>query len=319
MLSRVADSLFWMSRYLERAEHTVRVVDVNIGLMLDRSSTSAERRWKRILVALGNPGDIAWEGNYDRLIDKLIYDDSASASVTSCIVSARENARQARDEISSEQWQQINKMYHYVTQTSTTDNTGKVAEFAVAVTDGLYLFQGVTDSTMTHGEGWHFIQVGRYIERATATANILDVYQHEVFGTQKEYREGEQYLEWIGLLRCCTAFEAYCHIYTADLSQERILEFLLLNQKFPHSLRYSIDGLQQALQAIQNASGRHAVDELNRVAGRLQASLSFVEVQEVLEQDTAAYLHNVLRQCRQVHDLIYRYYIHYSVEAALAM
>lgn len=319
MLSRVADSLYWMSRYLERAEHTVRVVDVNLGLMLDRSGTSAERRWKRVLVALGSPRDLVWEDNYEPLVDKLAYDDATPASVTSCIVSARENARQARDEISSEQWQQLNKMYHYVTQATPAEGTNKLAEYAVAVTDGLYLFQGVTDSTMTHGEGWHFIQVGRSIERATATANILDVYEHEVFNRQKEYKEGEQYLEWIGLLRCCTAFEAYCHVYTAELSQDRILDFLLLNQKFPHSLRYSVDGLIQGLEAIQSATGRHAVDELNRAAGRLQASLSFIEVHEVLEQDTAAYLHNVLRQCRLVHNLIYRYYIHYSVEAALAM
>lgn len=319
MLSRVADSLYWMSRYLERAEHTVRMVDVNVGLMLDRSSTSAERRWKRVLVALGNPADIVWEGDYERLITRLTYDDTADASVASSIVAARENARQARDEISSEQWQQLNKMYHYVTQTWTAENVPRSNEYALAVTDGLYLFQGVTDSTMTHGEGWHFIQIGRYIERASATANILDVYQQEVFSSGKECREGEQYLEWIGLLRSCAAFEAYCHIYTAELSQDKILEFLLLNQKFPHSLRYAVDGLRQALQAVQNASGRHAVDELNRVAGRLQASLSFVEVHEVLDQDTAVYLHNVLRQCRQIHDLIYRYYIHYSVEAALAM
>lgn len=319
MLSRVADSLYWMGRYLERAEHTVRVLEVNMGLMLDRSSTSAEGRWKRVLVALGNPSDITWDGHHDRLADRLTYDDAGPASITSCVISARENARQARDEISSEQWQQLNKLYHHVSQPATEKGANSRTEFTLAVIDGLYLFQGVSDSTMTHGEGWHFIRMGRFIERAIATANLLDVYQLEVFSAQEESREGEQYLEWIGLLRCCTAFEAYCHVYTADLTQDRILEFLLLNQKFPHSLRYAIDGLKQALQAIQQASGRHAVDELNRVAGRLQASLSFVDINEVLAQDPAAYLRNISQQCRLIHDLIYRFYIHYSVEAALAM
>jgi len=194
-----------------------------------------------------------------------------------------------------------------------------VPDFMLAVMDGLHLFQGVTDSTMIHGEGWHFIQLGRYIERATATANLLGIYQLEILGTDEDVSDGQQYLEWIGLLRSCTAFEAYCQAYTAELTQDRILEFLLLNQRFPHSLRYSINSLRQSLITIQQTTGRHSVDELNRVAGRLLASLDFVEISEILYQDTAVYLHNILQQCRQIHDLIYRFYIHYSVEAALAM
>ena len=172
---------------------------------------------------------------------------------------------------------------------------------------------------MTHGEGWQFIQLGRYIERATATANLLSIYHGEILSLDDDVSDGQHYLEWIGLLRCCTAFEAYCQAYTAELTQDRILEFLLLNQRFPHSLRYSIDSLRQALVAIQQATGRHSVEALNRVAGRLQASLNFSEITEILSQDTASYLHNILQQCRQIHDLIYRFYIHYSVEAALAM
>lgn len=319
MLSRVADSLYWMSRYLERAEPTVRILDVNMGLMLDRSSTSAERRWKRVLIALGNPKDANWEGDYEHLVHTLTYDGQIHGSITSCIILARENARQVRDEISSEQWQQLNRMYHYVTQQDPQGGLHGVPDFMLAVMDGLHLFQGVTDSTMIHGEGWHFIQLGRYIERATATANLLGIYQLEILGTDEDVSDGQQYLEWIGLLRSCTAFEAYCQAYTAELTQDRILEFLLLNQRFPHSLRYSINSLRQSLITIQQTTGRHSVDELNRVAGRLLASLDFVEISEILYQDTAVYLHNILQQCRQIHDLIYRFYIHYSVEAALAM
>src|SRR6202021_157714 len=116
MLSRVADSLYWMSRYLERAEHTVRMLDVNMGLMLDKSSTSAEGRWKRVLGALGNPEQVAWDNDYYRLVHTLTFDADIPASVTSCLIEARENARQVRDEISSEQWQQLNRMYHWVIQ-----------------------------------------------------------------------------------------------------------------------------------------------------------------------------------------------------------
>jgi uncharacterized alpha-E superfamily protein len=240
--------------------------------------------------------------------------------VTSCLIEARENARQVRDEISSEQWQQLNRMYHWVIQPQSEFGLNtRLGDFLPAVIDGVHLFQGVTDTTMSHGEEWQFIQMGRYLERAGAIANLLDLYQPEILHAPEVAAEGQRYQEWVGLLRCCTAFEAYCKVYTADITADQILEFLLLNPQFPHSLRYSIDCLRQALVAVQQSSGRAPVDELTRISGRLQASLSFVEVADILAQDAGAYLHNILQQCRQIHDLIYRFYIQYSVEAALAM
>ncbi len=208
------------------------------------------------------------------------------ASVTSCLIEARENARQVRDEISSEQWQQLNRMYHWVIQPQSEFGLNtRLADFLPAVIDGVHLFQGVTDTTMSHGEEWQFIQMGRYLERAAAIANLLDLYQPEILHTPEVAAEGQQYQEWVGLLRCCTAFEAYCKVYTADITADQILEFLLLNPQFPHSLRYSVDCLRQALVAVQQSSGRPPVDELTRVSGRLQASLSFVEVSDILAQD----------------------------------
>ena len=320
MLSRVADSLYWMSRYLERAEQTVRMLDVNMGLMLDKSSTSAEGRWKRVLAALGNPPEVRWGNDYYQLVHQLTFDADIPASVTSCLIEARENARQVREEISSEQWLQLNRMYHWVIQPQSEYGLNtRLTDFLPAVVDGLSLFQGITDSTMSHGEEWQFIQMGRYLERAAFTANLLDLYQPELLTEPEVGAEALHYQEWVGLLRCCTAFEAYCKVYTADLTGEWILEFLLLNAQFPHSLRYSIDTLRQALVAVRQSSGRQPVDELSRVSGKLQASLSFVEVSDILAQDAGAYLHNILQQCRQTHDLIYRFYIQYSVEAALAM
>jgi uncharacterized alpha-E superfamily protein len=318
MLSRVADSLYWMSRYLERAEHTVRLLDVNMGLMLDRSVTSAEGRWVRVLAALGKPESLKWQGDHIQLIRTLTFDASNHASITSCIVSARENARQVRDELSTEQWQRLNRLYYQVTQSIAPSTGTQLEEFLPTVLDGLHLFQGITDSTMNHGEGWQFIQMGRSIERAFATVKLLDIYYRDFFVANQGSGDSNQYLEWIGLLRCCTAFEAYCRVYTADMSHEWILEFLLLNPDFPHSVRYSIDSLRQALLSVRQSSGRLAADELSRMAGRLQASLHFAEITEVLEQDPAAYLYGILRQCHQIHDLIYGFYIHYSVQAALS-
>jgi uncharacterized alpha-E superfamily protein len=320
MLSRVADSLYWMSRYLERAEHTGRLLDVNLSLMLDKLGTSAERRWRRLLLALGSPSTLVWDGNYQRLAESLTFDGTNPASVSACIITARENARQVRDEISSEQWQQLNRMYHQVMEAHTEGELyADVQKFLPFVIDGIHLFHGITDTTMSHGEGWNLIQLGRYIERAAATANLLDHYYHEHAMAADKQNDPYHYLEDIGLLRCCTAFEAYCKVYTADLTSDQVLEFLLLNREFPHSVRYSVDCVRQALLAIQQESGHQPADELTRLTGRLQASLSFVDISDVLSQDVDAYLRNILQQCRRIHDRFYRVYINYSVQTALAM
>src|SRR5580692_6026261 len=182
MLSRVADSLYWMSRYLERAEHTVRLLDVNMGLMLDRSGTSAEGRWLRVLEALGNPPDLEWEGDHIQLVRTLTFDDEHPASITACIMSARENARQVRDELSTEQWQRLNRLYHQVHSPHVqTQFAASVIDVLGSVIDGIYLFKGTSDTTMIHGQGWQFIRLGRYLERAYATATLLEIYQPDLF------------------------------------------------------------------------------------------------------------------------------------------
>ena len=323
MLSRVADSLYWMSRYLERAEHTVRMLDVNFAMTLDRSDTSEDQRWRRLLLALGSSAD-DYRGDSHALVQRLTHDESYGASVKTCIAVARENARQVREEISSEQWVQLNRLYHLVTEDPQSARATAPDEFLSVVLDGLHLFQGVTDTTMSHGEGWQFIQVGRSIERASSIANLLSVYELGLATSPAAAHAAKpiaphQFLEWIGLLRSCTAFEAYCNVYTADLTESQILEFLLLNKDFPHSLRYSVDHLRDALLALQQESGHLAPQELVRVAGRLQAALNFVEIADVLQGGVAEYLQMGAAECRRVHTLLYRDYIHYSVQTALAM
>jgi uncharacterized alpha-E superfamily protein len=324
MLSRVADSLYWMSRYLERAEHTVRLIDVNMSLMLDEASTTAnlslERRWRRVLACLGAPAEIEWSGDFYELTRDLTFSTRSHAAIVNCIAQARENARQVRDELSSEQWQQLNRLYHSMTAAQReVSSYNALTSFLPTVVHELHQFQGVTDSTMSHGEGWQFIQLGRYIERAAATTRLLDVYHRESLEPPNGAAAGYDFLEGAGMLRCCSAFEAYCNAYTADFTPERITEFLLLNPDFPHSVRYSVDCLRSALMAIGARSGLHVADELVRVSGRLQASLSFVDIDDVLSQDVGAYLSSILQQCRQVHERVFRLYIQYSIQTALAM
>jgi uncharacterized alpha-E superfamily protein len=286
-------------------------------MTLDPSSTSEEGRWKRVLAALGNPEGLEWNGDFYALTHALAFERDSRASITGCIAAARENARQVREEITSEQWQQLNRMYHRVTD-EVPEKGDRLDEFPAATLNELHLFQGATDTSMSHGEGWHFIQIGRAIERATAIATLIGVFEWDASENISEGAGSQQFLEWIGLLRCCTAFESYCNLYTADLTQPQILQFLLLNKEFPHSVRYSIDQLRWALMALQEGSGRLVAEELSRVAGRLQASLNFCEISEVIAQGVAPYVHNISQQCRHIHSLIYRDYIHYKVHVALS-
>ena len=319
MLSRVADSLYWMSRYLERAEHTARLLDVNLNLMLDESSTSSEHRWLRVLHALGPPRELEWEGDPYTLTRTLTFDVSHKASIVNCIIAARENSRHVREQISTEQWQRLNSLYLDVTRPGIeAEMEGQSTEFLQSVMEAVHQFQGVTDSTMSHGEGWQFIQVGRFIERASATAVLLEAYHEDLWTHPEMIPEGSEYLEWMGLLRSATAFEAYCKVYTADLTPDRILEFLLLDPQFPHSLRFAIDSMQQALEAIQRESGKNRAEPLHRLGGRLQAILNFSSIDDIMSQDVVAALRNIQVQCRAIHNTIYELYVDYSIQTALA-
>ena len=319
MLSRVADSLYWMSRYLERAENTVRQLDVTMNLMLDAGSSTPEKRWKQLVAALGNPTGLEWDGDLDAMAGKLVFDPLNHASVTYSVNGARENARQIREEISTEQWQRLNRLYHQMHSAQVQSQfRANITDALSTVVDGIHLFKGVSDTTMIHGQGWQFIRLGRYLERAYAIATLLEVYQPWLSNPSEREHGGYQYLEQVGLLRCCTAFEAYCQVYTADVTADRILEFLLLNRDFPHAIRYSVDGVRHAVESVQRTGGRRPPEELSAGIGKLHAMLSYTTIGEILSGDTAAFLHSIREQCMYIHELMYRYYIQYSIQSALA-
>jgi uncharacterized alpha-E superfamily protein len=305
MLSRVADSLYWMARYLERAEHTARIIGVQMNLMLDAGAVSEPERWERILHSLGSP-EIEGSQQPPALTRALLYDASCDASIHSSINNARENCRQVRNQISSEMWEQLNRLYHDVRRAS-TDRTAQPLDFLVSVDEGVHLFHGITDSTLSHNEGWQFVQIGRFLERAMNTAALLDVHFR--------HTPGEGYLEWVGLLRSCTAFEAYCRLHTADVKPGRLAEFLLLDADFPHSIRFSLDRVYLALRSLPGSDGMGS--RATRLAGRLQSSLRYLQIDEILAHGMHDQLDDIRRQCGQVHNAFQESYIDYPIEAAL--
>ena len=317
MLSRVADSLYWMSRYLERAEHIARVVNVNLNLTLDRAPADAARHWGRLLAALPDPPPWLARTPED-LLERATVDLANRESIAACIGAARENARQVREEISSEMWEEINRLYLSVKRNRVSERewTAGTHEFLTAAIGGVHLFQGVTDATMTHGEGWHFMELGRYLERASATAALLEVQFRECEWSEERYPTVGDYVEWVGLLKSCCAFEAYCRHYTADVRARRIAEFLVLNTDFPRSIHFAVVRILASLRALALLSGR-ANGRAERLAGRLQASLDFGQVDEIID-DLPAFLSGIVRQATEINAAVHQQYVAYPIDTALA-
>jgi len=310
MLSRVADNLYWMGRYMERAEHAARVMGVHLNLMLEQDAGSDQSRWSQVLECLG--------------AQQRVEEDALAAAqgfalnqIVTSISAARENARQVREQISSEVWEQLNRLYHE-TKRMDAPELFRAQPFDVLVTvaQNSHLWNGITDSTMLHGEGWQFIQAGRFIERVQQTARLVECHFSRYFRTSDEPVTASEHMEWIGLLRSCTAFEAYCKVYTAELRPERVAEFLLLNPDFPHSVRFAVDRLQRSLEAVHQATGTRKSDRLGKLAGRLTAALRYTPLEEIMT-GLQSFSANIRRMCAQIHSGIYQVYITYTIDAAI--
>jgi uncharacterized alpha-E superfamily protein len=308
MLSRVADSLYWMSRYFERADNASRVLESTYGLILNPAKFSTEERWFRAVSSLV-PGAASTNVDPQRALFLLVADPDGAFSIMKCISGARENARQVREEISSEMWEHLNRLFHEVTgsELQADDDAGAMRVVSL-VRQGSYRFHGVTDTTMNHGEGWHFIQLGKYIERACNLSILLNAY----FFIGKHADD----LDWVGLLTSCAAFEAYCKACSAELKPERIADFILLQPEFPYSVRYSLDRMHQALTSISNLSLSRRTGKIERLIGRLRSTVAYVQIGEVIRGDLHKYLAGIIEQCRDLHAAVHEVYIEYPIEVA---
>jgi uncharacterized alpha-E superfamily protein len=279
--------------------------------MLNPSKVSTEERWHRIVASLGIA---AAAGGIDpqMAMIQLTSDPDHESSIVSCIAECRENAGQVREQISSEMWERLNRLYHYVTQAnSRPEGDADPLRLVAAVREGSYEFRGVTAATMSHGEGWQFIQLGKYMERSCALPVLLDAY----FSTAGQADD----LDWVGLLASCAAFEPYCKVYTADLKPESMAEFLLLNPEFPYSVRYAIERMSEAIGAISERSFKHATGRIERIAGRLRASLAYAQISEIMTGGLHRYLDSVIEQCKSLHAAVHEVYIDYPIQSALEL
>ncbi len=307
MLSRVADSLYWMSRYFERADNASRVLKATYGLILNPAKFSTEERWFRAVASLA-PGAASNTVDPQLALFLMVAAQEGSFSIVKCVSGARENARQVREEISSDMWEHLNRLFHEVTgfELQPNDDAGAMRVITL-MREGSYRFNGITAATMNHDEAWHFIQLGKYIERACNLCVLLDAY----FVAGKHADD----LDWVGLLSSCTAFEAYCKACTAELKPDRIANFLLLKPEFPYSVRYSLDRLHEALTAISNLSLSRRTEKIERLIGRLRSMVAYVQIGEIIG-GLHKYLGAIIEQCRDLHAAVHEVYIEYPIEVA---
>src|SRR5260221_13799655 len=203
MLARVADSIYWMSRYVERAENVARFIEVNLNLMLDLPVGCAQQ-WQPLVENTGDATEFArrcGRATQRNVIQFLTFDHENPNSIRSCVRGARENARSVREIISSEMWEQLNQFYLMVNSAAT--RPGGLAdphEFFTAVKMASHLFVGVSAATMTHGESWHFSRLGRLLERADKTSRILDVKYFILLPTVADVGTAFDDLQWAAVL-----------------------------------------------------------------------------------------------------------------------
>jgi len=255
--------------------------------------------------------------SFQDLLHDLAFSESNPHSLVASVASARENARQVREQISSEMWLHLNRFYLDLKQGNKgKDYSVEPHDFYMAIKLDSHLFQGVTDATMHHDQGWHFIQIGRYVERVVNLISVLHVYMQRP-DTDAAAQHRAYYFEMLTLLKSVTAWEAYCKAYSPDLDAGSILEYLLFNSQFPHSAHFCVLQILDSVNELARATMIPDNIRLNRVVGRLQSNLSYDEVEEVFTVDFHTYLNNIRAQIFQINDALYNTFISYSIDNVL--
>jgi len=252
MLSRVANSIYWMSRYLERAENVARFIDVNRHLMLDMGLSVEETQWSPLIATSGDDEDfnkrysVADEKSVVRF---LTFDDKNPNSILSSIYRARENARTVREVIPVEVWEKINELYHLTQAHSRKRSVEALADYYRQVRQSGNIFAGMMINAMSRGDGWHFARMGQLLERADKTARLLDVKYFLLLPRSEQVDSPYDNVQWGAVLKSVNALEMYRQEYHS-INYRDVTQFLLFSKAFPRSVRFSLDYARNCLEAI---------------------------------------------------------------------
>ncbi len=297
MLSRIGESLYWMTRNLERADDTARILDINVVYMLEATEGATEEtQWQPLLNIVG--ADELYPVRYpdkrvtvQRVIHLLTQEPENPGSLYHSVRLARENARVVRDRISSEMWEAINQFWLEVDKHLKTKLLPwRAAEFYAYVHREVATFFGLAQSTMMRGEAYGFTTLGSLQERADMTARILDVRYHLLLPDLSMVGSPLDYYQWGALLKSLSGFEAYRRTYQTGIRPIDVVEFVVLNPDFPRSLAYCLDGMERALGRI----GIVAQGAVPEALGSLRAQLTGVTAKAILDRGLHEYLDEFL-------------------------
>jgi uncharacterized alpha-E superfamily protein len=291
MLSRTADHLYWMARYIERAENMARVLDVTYNMSLVPNAAESEAAlWEPALQIAGNIE--AFEARYDEytaanVIHYLAMDEENPSSIFNALRSARENARAVRVALSAETWENINALWLEFGQFfgANLAESG-LSAFCDWVKSRSHLFRGVSFGTMLRDDAFRFVRLGTFIERADNTARLLDVKYHLLLPDEEEIGGAVDYYEWSAVLRSVSAFQAYQKVFSDTIEPWRVAELLVLRDDMPRSLHACFDEITPILEQL---SGRRN-SECRRIAGELHARLHYGRMDEIFQEGLHEFL-----------------------------
>lgn len=295
MLSRVAHSLYWMSRYIERAENVARLLDVNLQFLSDlHDEAQLLNSWESLILSTGDQELFAKyyeEADSRSVTEFLSFDLRNPGSILSSVYAARENARMIRDQISLEMWETINELHLLLK----SKNTAKIwatgpQEFFARINRASHLFQGLTASTYSRNEGWEFIQFGKYIERADKTTRILDVKYHILLPSASDVGGALDTAQWQAVLRSASALEAYRRYYVREILAWKVAEFLIFSESFPRSLHFCVAQIDEYIRKILGETGSRPRSPAARATRRLLADLQSLTITDVLDKGLHEFL-----------------------------
>jgi uncharacterized alpha-E superfamily protein len=302
MLSRVAESIYWMSRYIERAENLARFVDVTFNLILDQPH-NAESQWAPLVFTTGDHEYFEEKygvANQKNVINFLVFDTDYSSSIISCLSQARENARTVREAISSEAWEQINGYYHMIRHAAANaSRTQNSPEFFDSIREHSQLFNGILDATLSHASGWHFSNLGRLLERADKTSRILDVKYYTLLPHLADVGTTLDDLQWSSVLRSVSGFETYRKQFHT-ITIHRVVEFLILDRFFPRAVQFCVEAADNSLHAISGSPQNTYQNPAEQQLGRLKSELAYSDVQSVINRGLHEFIDDLQTKLNEV-------------------
>ena len=311
MLSRVADCLYWINRYVERAENLARFVEVSEAMSLDCPPGSAEP-WLPLIEATGDRelfDELYPEGGPAQVVAFLVHESRNPNSIVNCINAARENTRQIREVITTEMWEQINDLYWNLRDHESFWNQPPQEQLR-EIRRGCQLFYGITDATLSRDLSWHFSRLGRMIERADKTTRILDVKYFLLLPSPQEVGGVLDELQWISLLRSAGAYQMFRQSRNPVITPKAVAAFLLLDPVFPRSVRYCLDRIQGTLAIVHGRSVPGAPDDLECLSALMQARWSYTRIDELIAGGLHEAIDALQQDLNRLHSLIHdRYFV----------